>query len=333
MRYYSPLSDKITETPGTWAIPLNREHNAERSENTSFKNRIMFAWDSTSIGLFKTCPRKFYYSVVMGYEPATMAPPLAFGIALHSVMDTWHKLLAANIDKQTAFIRVTRLAGLLGEQLPIGDNTRTKETLVRTTVWFLDQFWDDHLITVKLPSGKAATELHFELPFMEYLGINTFICGHIDRLATWQGKAFVADLKTTKYQLDSRFFEGFKPSTQMSLYITACHLIANKYQELPPAHGVIIDGVQLGVNFSRFGRQVIPYSLEEVNEYIENLQYWIRQAMDACKNNHFPANEESCNKYSGCHFRDICSKPAARRDTFLNGTFKQRTWDPLKPRT
>ena len=302
------------------------------TENTAFNNGVQFAWDSTSIELFKTCPRKYYFTIVLGYVPRITPPPLAFGIAFHSVMETWHKLLASGVDKHSALIQVTRLAGQLGETLPLGDTARTKETLVRSVVWYLDQFWDDKAVTVILSSGEAAVEQHFKLPFMQYLDNEVLICGHLDRLVQWQGQAFVSDFKTSKYQLDQRFFNQFKPSTQMALYVTACHLTAESLQSFPAAHGVIIDGVQLGVNFSRFARSVVSYSLEEVNEYIVGLQYWITQAMDACKSNYFPPNESSCSKYSGCHFQEICSKPPARRPAFLEGKFVKRVWNPLNPR-
>ena len=301
-------------------------------ENTSFKNGIQFAWDNTSIGLYKTCPRKYYYSIVCGYEPRTMTPALSFGIAIHSIFENWHKQVASGTDKHTALISAVRLAGLLGERLPAGDTSRTKETLVRTIIWFFDQYWDDKTITLREPSGKPIVEYHFQLPFMEYLGNEVFICGHIDRMVKWQGQVYIADYKTTKYTLDQRFFNQFKPGTQMPLYLTACHIISNTFADLPSAHGVIIDGIQLGVNFSRFGRGIVPFSLEEINEYIIDLKYWIMQAMDACKANYFPQNTESCQKYSGCHFQEICSKSPARRQVFLDGNYVRRVWNPLIPR-
>jgi len=331
MKYYNPLLNTINEDQSDWSIPLERKP-TEATENTSFKDRIQFAFDSTSIGLWKTCPKKYYYSIVLGYEPRVMAPPLAFGIAFHTVMEVWEKLLSCKVDKHTAFTRVVRLAGLLGDTLPLGDTSRSKETLVRSVIWYLDTFWEDKAITITLPNGKPAVEMHFQLPFMEYLGNEVFICGHIDRLARWQGQVFVSDFKTSKYQLDNHFFSQFKPNTQLPLYLTACHLIAETIQDFPSAHGVIVDGVQLGVNFSRFARQIIPFSLEEINEYILDLQYWITRAMDACKENYFPQNTESCQKYSGCQYLEVCSKSPARRQMYLEGNFVKRVWNPLIPR-
>ena len=330
MNYYNPTTDTISPLPPGTPIGIDE---GQWEENTSFNSGVQFAWDATSISLYKTCPRKYHYTLVKGYVPRVIPPPLAFGIHLHTLFQTWHELVESGTPKDVALMRVTRLAGLLGETLPPGDTARTKETLVRTIVWYLDQYWDDSAITVRRANGKPACEYHFQLPFMTHKGQTVYICGHIDRLVKWQGQTFVVDYKSTKYQLDNRFFEGFKPSIQIALYVTACHLIAGSTSDLPPAHGAIIDGIQLGVNFSRFARQIIPYSLEEVNEYIEDLQASIRQAMDASEAGIFIPNETACNNYSGCTFKEICSKPAARRETFLNGTFKQRTWDPLKPRT
>ena len=330
MNYYNPTTDTISPLPPGTPIGIDE---GQWEENTSFNSGVQFAWDATSISLYKTCPRKYHYTLVKGYVPRVIPPPLAFGIHLHTLFQTWHELVESGTPKDVALMRVTRLAGLLGETLPPGDTARTKETLVRTVVWYFDHFWDDSAITVRRSNGKPACEYHFQLPFMTYKGQTVYICGHIDRLVRWQGQTFVMDYKSTKYQLDNRFFAGFKPSIQIALYVVACHLIASSTSDLPPANGAIIDGIQLGVNFSRFSRQIIPYSLEEINEYIEDLQASIKQAMDASEAGIFIPNETACNNYSGCHFKDICSKPAARRETFLKGTFKQCTWNPLKPRT
>lgn len=328
MRYYNPYKDEIAAT----GIPIDFDENEEKqSINTAFIGNVQHYWDSTSLSLYKTCPRKYFWTIIEGYVPKTTPPPLAFGIALHTIFQTWHQLIDS-LDKHTAFIRVVKLAGLLGQNITTGDTARTKETLIRTTVWYIDQFWNDNATSVKIHE-KVAVEQHFVLPLIEHKGETVFITGHIDRLVKWQGYTYCADYKSTKYSLDNRFFQQFKPSVQMGLYVTACKLITNSDSEFPPANGVIIDGIQLGVNFSRFARQIVPYSLEEIDEYIENLQVTIKQAMNACEKKVFPPNETACNNYSGCHFRDICAKPLARREAFLNGNFKRRTWNPLARRS
>ena len=333
MKYYHPSLNAINESQSNWSIPLGfSEEEQAQTENTAFVNGVQHYWDSTSIGLFKTCGRKYNWAIVQGYVPRTMPPPLAFGIHLHTLLQTWHNLVESGIDKNTAFMRVTRLAGLLGETLPEGDSARTKETLVRSIVWYLDVYYNDAAKTVRRADGKAAVEQHFMLPFLEHKGQTVYICGHLDRLVTWQGQTFCCDYKTTKYSLDGRFFEQYKPSIQMSLYVVASHLISQQNTDIPTAHGIIVDGIQLGTNYTRFARQIIPYSLEEVDEFIVNLQHWIIQAMDTSQAGIFLPNETACGNYSGCHFREICSKPPARRQVFLDGNFTKRIWDPTRER-
>jgi hypothetical protein len=334
MKYYLPLVDKIVDEETaknySFAVPIGIPKLT--GPNTSIVNGIQQAWDNTSISLFKTCPRKYYYTIHLGYVAKVTPPPLAFGIYFHSLCQTWHHLLSAGVDKETSLLRIVRLAGLFGEALPAGDTSRTKETLVRTIVWYLEQFWDDAAKPVILSNGTPASEYSFTIPLMEYQNLEVYLCGHIDLMVKWQGKVYTMDYKTTKYGLDRRFFAKFKPSTQMPLYTAATHIIAGETQDLPSANGVIIDGIQLGVNFSRYARGVVEFSLEEVEEYLEGLKYWIKQAMDACAADYFPANEESCEKYGGCVFRDICSKPAARREAYLEGNFGKQTWDCLQSR-
>ena len=130
MLHYSPYTDELFDKLEPKAICIGIEE-SEEEINTAFTNGIQFAWDSTSINLYKTCARKYYWTIVKGYVPKTMPPALAFGIHLHTLLQTWHQLVESGMDKHTSFMRVTRLAGLLGETLPPGDTARTKETFSR----------------------------------------------------------------------------------------------------------------------------------------------------------------------------------------------------------
>lgn len=340
MIHYNVIEDKLVEAdPETSSFPLiplsRHEHTGP---NTSFDGPIQFAWDSTSLADYKECPRKYQYRIVRGLQPKTMPPALAFGIAIHLIFQTWHQLIASGLEKETALLNCVRLAGLLGEKLPPGDNARRKEQLVRCTVWYIDQFWDDPAETVTLSDGKAAVEYSFTLPLFEWTSpvsgktLSVYLCGHIDRFAKWMSRVLAADYKTSKYQLDSKFFDKFKPITQFPIYVIASHLIAAETQELASTDGILLDGIQVGVNFNRFNRHIIPYSPEELDEYIVDLQHWISRAMEDSERGYFPKNEESCHKYSGCEFRSICSRPPARREAYLNGHFISRTWDPLRSR-
>lgn len=331
MQYYNIFTDTLTSVASPDLVPIGIP--TSNGVNSSFKDGIQFAWDSTSISIFKTCPYKYKLVMIDGWNAKIIPPPLAFGIYMHVVFQTWHRLDAdPDISKDEALLRCVKLAGMLGEKLPNGDNARLKEQLVRATVWYLEQFWDDQAKTVILSNGKPAVEYSFTLPFFKQDSLDTYLCGHIDRFAKWQGRVLAQDYKTTKYGLDQRFISKFKPHTQFPLYIAASHIIAAKTQEVPATDGILLDAIQLGVNFNRFMRYIVPYSPEEIQEYLKGLKYWIKQAMTTSQDGYFPMNEESCEKYGGCQFKDICSKPKARHEQYLKGHFTCRTWDPLRER-
>jgi hypothetical protein len=301
--------------------------------NQSFVGQHQIAWDSTSLGEFKTCPRKYYFSIIQGWSHKILPPPLAFGLHFHKVMETYYKLLAEGQDQHSALLSCVRLAGELGETISLGDNTRTKETLIRSIVWYIDQFQNDPAKTVLLANGRPAVEYSFAFPFTEISDNQIYLCGHIDRLVKFQNEVYATDYKTTKQQLDSRFFSKFKPDNQMLLYMLATHVITTEGTALPePTSGIIVDGIQLGVNFTRFQRQVVPYSPEEVEEFAQQTIFWVEQAYRCADAGIWPANEKSCDMYYGCQFREVCKQKPAHRELALKSNFAQRPWNPLETR-
>lgn len=336
IRYYNPVTDTIggDEVPSEgWLIPLseNREHFTSSSlvEDT----QLQFAWDSTSLSAFKKCPRYYKWTILDGYNLSPMPSPLHYGIAQHTVFETWHRLLAAGISKADSLLRCVRLAGLLGEYITPTDNIRTKETLVRTTVWYLDQFWNDPAETIILDTGHPATEYSFTIPLTEINGVQFFLSGHMDRIAHFLDDVFITDYKTTKSQLNARFAEQFKPNIQTAVYTLAGHVLAGSTSGLPEAPaGMLIDGIALGVNFTRFQRFSVTYTPMELDEFLRDLNLTLHEATLYATHEHWPARETSCTNYGGCVFRDICRHSPAQHTRMLNANFKRSTWDPLKAR-
>lgn len=356
--HYAPLTDEVFDTPPTkkdlWTIPLSQE--LTFGPNSAFIGNFQFAYDATSLDLFRTCPRKYQLTMLEGWHQKSQPPPLRWGIAYHTCMETWHKLLflkppteQTDEHKTWCLHRVVRLAGLLGETLPPGDITRTKETLIRSVVWYLDQFWNDRTKTIILSDGKPAVEYSFMIPLTELewndsksgptKKVQIYYCGHIDRLISYARNNYPTDFKSTGYLLNAEFFEAFKPNGQMSGYNIAGHVLLKNEGGVD---GIVIDGIQLGVNFTRFQRTFISYTPEEIEEDIQDIKAWIGHVQKCAEENYWPKNPTSCGRFfktqereiinTGCHFREICSKPPHIRPTYLKGNFVKQTWDPLKSR-
>ena len=77
--------------------------------NTSFSREIpglQIAWDSTSLGMLKTCPRKYYLAMIEGWEPKGKAIALDFGIWYHQGLEQYHKFRAEPCTHDEALRRV-----------------------------------------------------------------------------------------------------------------------------------------------------------------------------------------------------------------------------------
>lgn len=325
--------------------------------NKSFDpDGVQFAWDSTSIKLAETCLRKYYYKMIVGWQPERKSVHLLFGGWYATALESYYKYVAEGMSQDEALAEVVGEALVETWEFPDcpdctggdldhycktcgGDgklveggtpwqsdhNTKTRENLIRTIVWYIDQFGeDDSCSTVILSSGKPAAEHSFRLEADN--GI--ILSGHLDRLVEYGGKVYIQDQKTTGSTITARFFDQFNPDTQMSLYTFAGKSIFGL-----SIKGVMIDGAQIAVGFTRFERGFTFRTDDQLDEWYEHSMLTIERARQATRDNNFPLNPSSCNNYGGCEFRHICSKAPSIREQFLKGDFvKGKRWDPLEVR-
>ena len=326
--------------------------------NTAFSTLnpfLQFAWDSTSLGDLKECPRKYYYSRVLGYSPKAESVHLKFGQLLHKGHEIYHHCRARECDHEEALYAVVYgLLELTWEKTPDGggrpwrsdDKIKNRQTLLRTIVWYLDKFnldSPDPLQTFILKNGKPAVELSFRFDFglTLYTGDPVLLCGHWDRAVSFGNELAISDIKSTKSALDDRFFKQFNPHNQFSLYRYAGKVIWGE-----TINRLIVDAAQIGVTFSAFLRQEILYSPEHLEEWAEGTREVIGRAegyaaralelkpLETPMNNPlsasaYPMNEKSCGNYGGCPFRELCSKAPSVRPKWLTALYSFSPWDPL----
>lgn len=319
---------------------------------------IQFAWDSTSLGWLKTCPRLYQYSMIDGWRSRGGSVHLLFGGWYHSALETYDRIRSAGGDHKDALREV--VAWLMkktwiypetdadvepGEEHGRGHpwksnhNLKTRETLVRSVIWYIDQFGEtDTCHTVQLANGKPAVELSFRLE-MDWGprddgkrpidgSVQPYVLsGHLDRVVEFQGANYVMDRKTSSTTIGSYYFDQYDPDNQMSLYSMAARVIYKT-----PVRGVIIDAAQIAVGFSRFTRGFTFRTDSQIEEWLNETKAWLRLAEGFAEANHWPMNDKSCHQYGGCAFRGVCSKSPEVRQKFLESGFEKRQWNPLEPR-
>lgn len=292
-------------------------------------------WDSTSMGEFKTCPRKYQLRILEGWQPRSVSVHLTFGIAFHSALEHYDHALSAGRSRDEAIRAAVRQAlritwdAKLKRPWMSQDPNKNRENLLRTVVWYLDHFANDPIETVQLSNGKPAVELSFRIALMyETPADGPYLyCGHIDKIGRLQGKNYILDRKTTKHTLDTKYFAQYSPHNQFTGYMFAGQQAFDE-----PLSGLICDAAQVLVSGSRFWREPIPRTPEEIEEWLRGLGYWLRMAEFYAKENYWPMNEQSCSNYGGCDFRGICNKAPSAREQWLKASFEKRLWNPLEVR-
>jgi len=302
---------------------------------------LQYAWDSTSLGYLKTCPRLYYYNMIEGWAPKDESVHLRFGQEYHAAIEDYDKLRAEGKDfdeavRQSVRNLLVRITDWEPDTTTKAGHYKNKDTLLQLVVDYFDEYRNDPATTYILENGKPAVELSFkfELDFGPKAEGTPYylLCGHLDRVVEFGGALFVLDHKTTTTTPSSYYFDGFNPNNQMTLYTLASQIVYKA-----PVKGVIVEAAQIKLSEpSRFERGTSFRTQDQLDEWVLNLEYWLTQAEVYAEAGYWPMNDTACDKFGGCRFRGICSKSPQVRDTWLRGDFVQQElserWNPLKPR-
>lgn len=314
--------------------------------------KIQYAWDSTSLELFKRCPRLYQYVMIEGYQPRGEAIHLRFGIEYHQALHDYETYRKLELDHHDAVVATVK--ALLERIFPWDPDPRTaseekksKKNLVRAVIWYLDKFKDDLTRTVEI-NGKPALEVSFRFEldygpaYVTGTGPNVstdlyvpdgqpyLLCGHLDRVVDFQDALFVMDRKTASSSISTYYFNQYHPHNQMSLYTLAGKVVLET-----PIRGVIIDAVNVNEE-PQFERGVTYRTQDQIDEWLYDLSHYLQLAESYATAGYWPMNDTACDKYGGCKFRDICQKSPQVRERFMQDDFRklpeEERWNPLKPR-
>jgi hypothetical protein len=300
--------------------------------------RIQYAWDSTSLGWFKTCPRLYQYSMIEGWRAKQPSIHLHFGLLYHAALELYDRLKTKGATHDDALVAVVQQTLKDSWPWPFEEGgppsvaAKTRPNLIRSIIWYLDEFEHDPCETVVLQNGKPAVELSFRLE-LDYgptgrLGAQPYVLsGHIDRLVILNDGTYVMDRKTTASMPGSFYFDKYSPDNQMSLYSLASKIVYST-----PVKGVIIDVAQVAITFTRFARGFTYRGEDQLTEWLDDARYWFALAYRYAEAGHWPMNDKACDMYGGCAFRRVCSKAPEMRPLFLESDFRREPWNPLEVR-
>lgn len=311
---------------------------------------IQYAWDSTCLGLLKTCPRLYQYTMINGWASRDESVHLRFGIEYHAALEHFDHQLASGADRESAIRSMVRTALIRTQDWHVDRETKAgkyknRESLLQLLVDYVDHFAEDTCQTYIKTDGEPAVELSFrfelefgpdaDIPAAAFYDVPRqpyLLCGHLDRVVTFNGDLFVMDRKTTTTSLGPYYFGQYEPHNQMTLYT-----LAGKVMLAAPVKGVIIDAAQIKLEEPNAFARGFTYRTEaQLAEWQDDLQTILSLAEIYATNNYWPMNDTSCDKFGGCRFRSICRKDPNVRQAFLKTDFDKlepdARWNPLRSR-
>ena len=273
----------------------------------------MSYWDATRIRALKTCRRMFQLQHEQGIVGKETSVHLVFGAAVAQAQEIYFGTPGDHAERLRAVVRFA-----LGVELP-EHRTKTPYTLVRTLVWYFDEYKGDKVHV--LQDGTPAVELSFDVDVAPGIAF----CGHLDRVVERDGQLYILDQKTTGYSLDHTYFAKAKTEDQFFMYsFVAKHLLGS------PIRGIIVDAMQIAVGFSRFSRQLEIKKADQLAEWFNDTIYLIRQHE---ADEHRPMNLASCQNYGGCDYLGICTASPRMRERVIEHEYRvAKVWNPMEKR-
>jgi hypothetical protein len=280
--------------------------------------------NSSSLGPFKTCPRKYYYEVVLGLEMGPPSADLTFGSWVHWGLERYEGARGLGASHEEALEDV--LAELqketwdrrLGRPIDFGDPEKSRLLMLRTTVEYLD-YWEKvpGYETIKLASGRPAVELTFEFDSgVDVEGERIVLVGKLDKIVKVEalGTTYVLDTKTTKMEVGKIYTSQYTPGNQFSMYAAAAQVCFTE-----PVRGVLLDAISVRGGEVAFTRLPIDREEEVLDEWLEDTRIHLRQMGEYARRDYWPQNDMSCGLFRGCQWREICGASPRQREFMLKG--------------
>lgn len=278
--------------------------------------------NASSLEIAKQCGRKYQYRIVEGRESRREKVDTEFGTLVHHGLELYDRSRLAGqghdeaVETVVAWALASTWDHVLARPKVFDHPQKNRESLIRVLVWYCDRFpKENDLELLVLADGTAALELTFEFDSGYAYQMTderiTFV-GKLDKMVKFNSQTYIKDRKTTKNELNAKYFANYSPNGQVSHYTLAGQIAFGE-----DVKGLIIEGIQIGTTFARFRRAkidrpkaVLDEWLRDQGEYLARIERWAEAG-------YWPQNDAACALYGGCEFRAICAMTPASRETWL----------------
>ena len=296
--------------------------------------------DNTALSAYLTCPREYFFAMVLSRRSKGRSPSLTFGKAWHKALETHYKT-NGNRDK-------VRLEVMKSWQ----DHDAVDD--YRTVMRVLGDY-DKYLAEYGLPEKEQRKTVGYPHEPLVELSTNCMSgglvhpwAGKLDRIYEESSLVYIEDHKTTS-RLDKNYFGQFWLSYQMKGYVFLG-------QQLLPNSKVV--GVRINLSHilttkTKFEAELFTYTPDVIEEWVQTTNTWMLRLnadyeawwelvkeFDSPENvpweainKAFPAHfgDNACSRKFGlCSYHEVCRIGPRLRNKMLERNFEINVWNPLE---
>lgn len=269
--------------------------------------------DSQRLTAIMSCARQAYYSYVLNKRGYDVSEPIEKGDLTHKMLEMYYR----NKIQGLAFEKNVLDCVHYGESYAAEHLSKLNMEQCLVLINYFKQYCEYYKHETWIPKE---VESYFAFEMYKDDEITIIYEGKIDLIVENPGTPglIVIDHKTT-----SRRSIPSKLSNQFMGY---CVATGN--------HNMMVNEYGLQASYKnpkdRLHRHLYSYSQSLLDEWVREAVGYIIQFDTYMQTGHFPPNFTSCDKYSGCIFRDVCGAIPEARDFKLATEYKTREWDPAK---
>lgn len=316
-----------------------REHTNIRFMK-KFKRYEPMVMDHSAIIQAKTCFRKYFYRIVLGFASKNQAQYFGFGSCYHKFREIlerrWmadprpHEKKVMDQDFQMkcfgeAVVAARQLWKSMGMRDPVvGDkwDFQTEARLVESCAVAF-KHWQKEKVQNRIE--VIAVEQNFVVPLPD----GSWRGGKMDQITRWNQKVWDRDFKTSSKEQNAYFTRTLDPNDQFMGYAYGGQQLSGE-----PVQGVLVE-----VLFNAKGTKSEPKKGPEIHMHLSGrsqtqLQQWEKEqvtfnkTLDVLRQDDvWPMEERSC---PFCEYHSVCTRPSeAAQMAKLEAEFVVRPWNFL----
>jgi hypothetical protein len=281
---------------------------------------------------FKKCPRRYFFSWVLGYKSSVGNPIFAFGRAYHKFRETLSRKYLSKEYTDPNSPALFFLSHIEAEKLwqkekppaPPTNDYKAKKWAFLDSGRLLEACKVAHAFWSKQMQSGVIQDIEIETPFTAHIKDDEHTSGRWDAIIKWSGKLWLKDHKTSTK--DKSFFDrGLEPNDQASRYIYAAQQATNQR----------IEGVVFEVMFHDASKKPTMFASmtsrteTQIKTWLDEQNYWLDALAYARNNDMYPQNETAC---TFCDFHIVCKGMNENMQTsILKGNlFKHEPYDSMR---